>query len=215
MTVLRVPPTLYTVWLAKLLVGDASCEWATWFRAHNDQFPRRPNTYNDPEAKIKHTSLLVATRRRLISEGHSVTTENQNWFTLPGPSGRELRGKPDLISIKDRGVICDIKTGEQKDFHAAQVLIYMYAVPRSTLRQYKGMQFDGLLVYPDFTVEIPASQLNNVFRDSLRELFSRVSSEETADRIASWGECRWCDILDCHERVNTAPDLDLTTVEGL
>lgn len=125
-----------------------------------------------------------------------------------------LRGKPDLITFKERGVICDIKTGEQKDFHAAQVLIYMYAVPRSSLRQYRGFEFEGKLVYPDCTVEVPASSLNQVFKDSLRELFARLGSEETASRVPSYGECRWCDILDCAERVETAPELEMEPVEG-
>lgn len=92
MTIPRVPPLLYSVWLAKLLVSDSSCEWATWFKANHDEFPRRPNTYNDPQAKIKHTSLLMTTRKQFISEGHAVAIENQNLVKSHGRVGRGAQG---------------------------------------------------------------------------------------------------------------------------
>ena len=31
-------PYVWVTWLTKLLVGDASCEWAAWFKAQHESF---------------------------------------------------------------------------------------------------------------------------------------------------------------------------------
>jgi hypothetical protein len=38
MTVRRASPYVWTTWLSKLLVGDQSCEWATWFKTNHQGF---------------------------------------------------------------------------------------------------------------------------------------------------------------------------------
>ena len=35
MTIQRQTPYIWVTWLTKLLAGEAQCDWASWFKAHN------------------------------------------------------------------------------------------------------------------------------------------------------------------------------------
>ena len=91
---------------------------------------------------LDHTTLVNRARESRERLGYEVFTENQNSFRLRGRSAT-LAGKPDLIAVKNGdAVIIDAKTGKPSPSHAAQVLIYMYAVPKA-LEQYRGHQSFG------------------------------------------------------------------------
>ena len=38
-------PYIWATWLPRLLVGDRSCEWAVWFKAHYQDFERQPSDF--------------------------------------------------------------------------------------------------------------------------------------------------------------------------
>ena len=105
------------------------------------------------------------TRRELEAAGNRVFTENQNAFQLRGRTA-VLGGKPDLIALNKQdgtesgGTIINVKTGKPSPSHSVQVMLDMYAIPRA-LGQYKGMTFNGQVVYPDHTEEIPAAAVND------------------------------------------------------
>ena len=108
-----------------------------------------------------------------------------------------------MIAVKgDYRVIVDVKTGKHSPHHAAQVLTYMYAIPRS-LEGYRGMEFQGHVIYPDGNVQIPVSGLDRRFIDRLGALIRRLADENPARKVPSLAECRWCDITreDCPERI--------------
>ena len=160
----RSGPYIWVTWLSKLLVGDNSCEWASWFKAHYKDYAKFPSTFDSATWQMNHTALLNKVRARLEQEEKAVYIEGQNHFTLRGSSGTVLAGKPDLISIsaqKER-TIHDIKTGQPRTSDQIQVMIYMYALPRA-LKQYKGMAFDGMVGYKDHEVPIPSSAINETF----------------------------------------------------
>ena len=100
-------------------------------------------------------------------------------------------------------MVIDAKTGKPGPAHAAQVLIYMYAVPKA-LEQYRGTEFRGHVIYPDGNVQIPASGLDEKFIQNLGGLIRRLASETPARRVPSGGECRFCDITkaDCPDRID-------------
>ena len=101
----------------------------------------------------------------------------------------------------DRGTVIDIKTGQPSPAHSAQVMIYMYAMPRA-LRQYRGITLDGKVVYADHEVEIPASAVDDNFVGNLSQLIRRLASASPARRVPSRLECGFCNITsaDCPER---------------
>jgi hypothetical protein len=203
MAILRESPYIWVTWLTKLLVGENSCEWAAWFKAHYTEYTKIPNTFDQTYWQLQHTTLLNELRTRFEKEGKIVLSENQNSFTLRG-STAALGGRPDLIAKSGNvGVICDVKTGKPSPSHSVQVMVYMYGVPR-VLRQYQGVSFDGLVVYKDHEVSIPSSAIDETFIKNLAQLIRRVSAREPARKASSPMECGFCDVghAACLERAS-------------
>ena len=82
-----------------------------------------------------------------------------------------------------------------------QVMIYMYAIPRA-LRQYRGITFNGKVVYADHEVANPASAVDDNFVGNLSKLILRLASTSPARRVPSRMECGFCNITsaDCSDR---------------
>ena len=201
----RESPYVWATWLARLLAGETSCEWAAWFRAHYQDWTRPPSDFNQAQWMLDHTALVNRERESRERLGYTVYTEAQNAFRLRGRSAT-VAGKPDLIAVKGGdAVIIDAKTGKPSPAHSAQLLIYMYGLPRA-LEQYRGVEFRGHVVYPESQVGIPVSAVDKKFTENLGSLIRRLASETPARRVPSAGECRFCDITkaDCPERVEVA-----------
>ena len=208
----RESPYIWATWLAKLLAGESSCEWASWFRSHYQDWTKPPSDFNQAQWMLDHTTLVNRERESREKLGYEVFMEAQNAFRLRGRSAT-VAGKPDLIAVKGGdAVIIDAKTGKHSPAHAAQVLIYMYAVPLA-LKEYQGVQFRGHVVYADAQVSIPASGLEKKFVDNLASLIRRLASETPARRVPSAQECAFCDITksDCPERVEGIVPGEATT----
>ena len=75
---------VWVTWLSRLLVGDASCEWASWFKAHHSGYAKTGRDFSLSTWKMHHTRLLNDVRDKLEADGHTVTTERANWFRLAG-----------------------------------------------------------------------------------------------------------------------------------
>ena len=78
----------------------------------------------------------------------------------------------------------------------------MYAVPRA-LQQYRGVTFNGKLVYSDGSeVPIPHSAVDDTFVSNLGELIRRLANEKPARKVPSRMECGFCNItsVDCPQR---------------
>ena len=197
-------PYIWVTWLTKLLVGEASCEWAGWHRAHYVASPRKSSVSLEQSGwLLDHTAAVQDCRAVMEADGWEVTTEGQNSFTLKGKTAA-LGGKPDLVGLRDQtGLIADAKTGKPRASDVAQVMLYQYAVPRA-LGRYRGMTFEGKVMYRDHEVRIPAAALDDAFIEHATSLIRRLASETEARRVPSVQECRWCDVQDCTERVDEA-----------
>ncbi len=208
MTEPRSGPYIWVTWLSKLLVGDRSCEWAAWFKARYKNYVRSPGPFDAVAWQMNHTALLGDVRAKLETEGNEVLSEDQNYFNLRGNSGAVLGGKPDLVVMqKDgAGTIYDIKTGQPRASDNVQVMIYMYALPY--VNRFRGIKFDGRLVYRDDSqVEIPSHAVDDSFKNSLFKLIGRISVPEPARKVPSALECSMCDltIADCPEMIEDDP----------
>ena len=211
-------PYIWVTWLTRLMVGESSCEWATWFRAQHDgcswEKAQRGfgQSYNMAESQMKHTALIATVRDAWEGQGYKTFTENQNAFRLRGKTAT-LGGKADLLALRGNGgTIMDVKSGKPGPSHIAQVMVYMYAIPKAQ-GQYRGMVLDGQVVYPDHVVDIPASAVDQEFIGNMGRLICRVSAAEPARRVPSLTECRFCDIssAECPDRVE---DKSLNEGEG-
>ncbi len=200
----RDSPYIWVTWLTKLLVGENSCEWASWFRANHENwsYDKVPSSFDNAGWQLEHTRLLNEIRSEMESKGKAVFTENQNSFTLRGRTAI-LGGKPDLITVSgDKGLIVDAKTGNPSASHHVQVLVYMYAIPKA-LRQYNGIKFEGKVVYPDHADQIPNTAVDETFIDNLSTLIKRLASPDPARKVPSKLECGFCNItaVDCAVRM--------------
>ena len=66
-----------------------------------------------------------------------------------------VAGKPDLIATHSTNTtIIDVKTGRPNPAHIAQVMLYMWAIPRA-LTRFRGLQPAGLVAYNDHEVPDP------------------------------------------------------------
>jgi hypothetical protein len=200
----RVTPYIWVTWLPKLLVGEASCEWAPWFKSRNESwtYDKVTSDFDAATWQMNHTALLNRIQEALEAEGKAVFTEGQNKFALKGTSAT-LGGKPDLITTTGAtGTIYDAKTGKPSPAHLIQLMIYMYAIPKA-LKQYAGVEFQGKIVYQDHEVVIPSSAIDETFIDNLGRLIRRVSSLSPARKVPSATECKYCNLTvgTCPERV--------------
>ena len=196
-------PYVWVTWLPRLLSGESSCEWASWFKAQHEgwSWSRMPSDFDQAGWLMNHTALLNQQRQRWEQQGYTVLTEGQNSFTLRGSSA-VLAGKPDLVARRrDQATVIDAKTGRPSPAHTAQVLLYMYALPRA-LERYRGLSIAGQVAYPDHMVDIPPEAVDGRFVENLGGLMRRLASEMPARRVPSPGECRFCEITpaDCPER---------------
>ena len=195
-------PYFWVTWLTKLLAGENSCEWASWFRARHESgsWEQVPGDFDRAGWQMAHTAMVNEVRGRWEELGYQVFTERQNSLRLRGESGT-LRGQPDLIVRKgDAGTINDVKTGKPG---VVQVVLYMYAVPKA-IALHRDVVFDGQVAYADHVVDIPAEAVDDWFVERLAGLVSRLASDLPARRVPSPGECRFCPItaMDCPERAD-------------
>ena len=200
----RTGPYIWATWLTRLLTGEASCEWASQFKARHESgsWEKAASDFDQGQWMLRHTALLNDERLVWERGGHVVTTESQNHFTLRG-NAAVVAGKPDLIAVRNNVVtIIDVKTGKPSPSHVAQVALYMYAVPKA-IEEYRGMDITGRVAYKEHAVDVPAGAVDENFVKTLGELIKRLAAETPARRVPSPQECRWCDITarDCSERM--------------
>ena len=199
----RTDPYIWVTWLSKLLAGDASCEWAAWFKAHFTGFRKVPSDFDTFSWQTDHTGLLNRVHDDLEAEGYGVTTEQQNLFRLRGSSGTTIGGRPDLIAVSGgSGAVFEVKTGEPRAADSVQVLIYMYAVPLA-LPRYRDIPLRGEVVYRDHRVQVPSTAMDDAFKTGLFEMIRRVGAEAPSRKAPSASECGFCEITseDCPERI--------------
>ena len=111
--------------------------------------------------------------------GRIVHTEAQNSFRLEGATVT-ISGKPDLIitSASDPTyvLIIDVKTGQECPSHAAQLMIYLYALPKA-LQQYRDAKIRGEAFYPTRTHVVGRGSLDQGFIRRLVALIQRIAAE--------------------------------------
>ncbi len=216
---------LHPSWLAKLIAGEANCEWRFWFKSHFQDYETMPSDFNLTAWNIKHTSLLRSYRDGIERLGYKTLIEDQNSFKLK--LGDEfnsavISGKPDLLAFGrmeygdpdcvdgirmiDTSIIADAKSGRCKTSDHIQVILYMIILPMA-LEEYRDTKFDGVIVYRDGVknVDIPSSAADD---ESLEKIIwntiKKISGlEADCRKTPSRTECKWCDItcVDCSEKI--------------
>ena len=192
----RSGPFITVTGLKKLLVGENSCEWATWYSVHFQRTGPEyvPSTCDAVAWNLEHTALMNTINKSLDAEGQAVFTEKQNNFILRGKVAA-LAGTPDLLVIggDGEGLIIDAKTGTPRPSDSVQVMLYMWAVPQAMPR-YRGVTFNGKIVYKDHEVTIPNLAIDSAFVANVVSLVERIADIKPARKVPSPMECGFCNI---------------------
>lgn len=193
-------PYIYTTWLAKAL-GGARCLWRFWFAAHFKYDKYEEMASDLVKWNRDHTKLMAARRRQLEADGWKCTVEEDNAFKLEGQIA-VVAGKPDLVAIKgDRVLVVDGKTGRERDADIYQVLLYLFAVPKS--RPDLPKLLEGEVFYKGGqAVSLTSAELAE-HMDSIVAMVKTLASDDAPPKHPSRDECRFCNVgpKDCPQRV--------------
>jgi CRISPR/Cas system-associated exonuclease Cas4 (RecB family) len=202
----RESPYIWVTWLSKIMAGEQTCLWASWFKTHFKDFKKAPSDFNMARWNLDHTRLLIRTRAELTARGAEIRVESQNSFQYRHAGGAIIAGKPDIVAIDGMEiVVVDCKTGKPKASDQLQVQIYMYVLP-ICFPKYGLYTIRGRLVYPDHSVEIAPAAVDSTFADHLDYFIDLVAGDKTQPQTPSVSECRFCDItsLDCQHRIDAS-----------
>lgn len=200
MTIARPEPYVWVSWITKLLAGESSCIWSAWLRAHY-QTAKAPNGFDMGTWQMDHSAMLRTAATHFEHDGCSVFTESQNTFVLKGKAGT-LSGKPDVVAVKDMGGwVVDTKTGSPKASDRVQVMIYMWALPK-TVPAFKDVRFHGKVMYKTGYSIISPEEVDGVFVKRLADLMKEICGDAEPHKAPSFTECQHCPITveDCADR---------------
>lgn len=209
----RGEPYIWVTWLPKLLVGEAHCQWALWFRAHY-RYEKAPSTLDTALWCAQHAALVEKTEQALRDEGWTVSVEDQNKFAVHGRTAT-VAGKPDLIAVKGEVVrVIDCKTGAPKGSDCMQVLIYMLLLPR-VRPECQGRVVYGEVRYSDGLQVIEPSELTQDLQEHIWKAIRQAAGSTPPPKAPSSRGCRFCDITatDCEARVELQPEYEGTALD--
>jgi hypothetical protein len=173
------------------MAGTNRCVWASWFRAHFQNYDKVPSDFDFEEWRAKHKRMLDALSAERINAGEQVFLEEQNEINLQTGNGvlAFVVGRPDLVAVSPAGiVIYDVKSGEKRLSDIHQVLLYMYLLPFTP--RYSGSKPSGCVVYKDKRVPLPASFLDQQWSERFGYLLNAVTADAPAHR-ESGENCRF------------------------
>ena len=80
-------PYVWVTWLPKLLSGESTCEWESWFKAHHDgnSWARMPSGFDVTQWLMNHTALLNQSREGILrADGGPEPLQPQGDFSSAG-----------------------------------------------------------------------------------------------------------------------------------
>jgi hypothetical protein len=202
-------PYVWVTWITGLLSGDRQCQWAAWYRA-NFRYQKRPDpTFDSAAWTWDHNRLVQQRREQFLADDWSVTVEGQNDIKFKGHTA-VLAGKPDLIAVRgDELLVSDAKTGKQRAGDWWQVLIYMLALPRVRPLAVRPERISGEVVYGNVVVPVAARDLTPERSEQIFQVLRVMGGAEEPARTPSAHECLFCDVAECPDRMEQAPDQQL------
>lgn len=206
-------PYIWVTSLAKLL-GGQQCVWKAWFAAHFKYDKFEEDAFDLVRWNRDHTRLMQARVQELEADGWTVQTEEQNAFKLEGQVGI-VAGKPDIVATKPGQVlVVDGKTGKQRDADIFQVLLYLFAIPKSR-PDLASLPLEGEVEYKNGErIVLTPDQLSPERMDDIVSLIKVVAGPTPPKKVPSRDECRRCNVgpTDCPERVGARQER--TTLVG-
>ena len=192
----RKSPYIWVTWLAKVMSGDVTCHWQSWFQSHNQLTEKQSGDFDSAGWVMSHTKMLTEFKDKLIEEGYIPLIEQSINYKIPN-SNIEIAGKPDcVIEEGDDVTIYDCKTGKESPTHQVQVMLYMYLLSKN---KFSEKQIKGIVMYKDKEIEI--LDLPEDFEENFNFFVNILSSLKSPMKNPG-SSCRFCSITknDCPER---------------
>jgi hypothetical protein len=199
MAQLRKQPFIYLTWLKNYLIGDDLCRWSIWHRIYY-QYEQAKSDFDNVKYNIEHAAWVDELRKRYINEGYEVIPEVPVYIR-----GRiaQLKGRVDLVALREDGnLIIEAKTGTPRQSDKVQIMLYIWALPKTQTR-FQGGTFDGVLAYKSHEIEVSALEIDERFLMHFTQFTKDILSAEPDRKYPSPRECKWCRIADCDERDNS------------
>lgn len=201
----RGKPYFWVTWLTAFLSGQDLCEWKVWMKGHYRDVPMLPRDFDAAQWNEEHTAYLNVLRKEYGEKAAGVLAEGQTAWKIEGKSAI-VAGKMDLITFEPNLVV-DAKTGKQKDSHVPQMKLYLLALELGAV---PGVQvkprlpFSAVLRYRNGE-SIDVARVDEAFKERFYDLMRRLGKTPEPKRVPSAGECRWCDLAECPQRVGEFP----------
>jgi len=195
---------VWITWLSKVMAGEQSCLWASWFKTHFKNYEKAPSDFNLVQWTMQHTRLVYELHAERKQADREVFLEGANEIRYEVKPNVILVGKPDVIAITAAGpVIFDVKTGKERMSDQVQVMLYMYLLPLSSPR-YLNSKPSGCVVYSHRRLQIPSTSVDNSFVRNFEHFIDILTSDSPAVRVPRKNECRFCEITrsDCGDRLD-------------
>lgn len=196
-------PKIWVSWIKAHLAGTDKCFWSPWYRAHYKFAKIEREDEGSLDAwKATHDIMVDRRERELLEAGYIVGVEDDNLVELEGKTAIVVC-KPDLVATKNgTAIVIDEKSGKPRPEDAWQVKVYMFALPLC-VESMKPLTITGEVEYmPDkpnprvFVPSITPDDYANIVR-----VIKIVGADEPPKHTPSRGECQFCDIANCTERV--------------
>jgi CRISPR/Cas system-associated exonuclease Cas4 (RecB family) len=208
-------PYIWATWLSKLLGGD-QCLWSGWFKAHFKYEKFEKQAEQLAEWNRDHGRLMRDRRTELEEAGWTVFVENQNEFKLEGETAT-VAGKPDIIAtMPGHLLVVDGKTGRQRDSDIWQMLLYLFALPKSRPDLVGALVGELQYKRGDVRITVKPSQLTSARRSDLITMIRTLASDTPPSKAPSRHECERCNIgpQDCPERFVERPAATAVAAAG-
>jgi CRISPR/Cas system-associated exonuclease Cas4 (RecB family) len=195
-------PYIHVTWLAKLLGGN-QCVWSAWFRSRHKYDKFEEEALDLVRWNQQHNELMRRRKAELEREGWTVSMEEANAFKLEGQVAI-VAGKPDIVATRPGLVlVVDGKTGRPRESDVWQVLLYLYALPKS--RPDLVGELEGEVQYQqgDERITVTPGELTPERMEQMVALIKDIAGAEPPLKVATRGECKRCNIgvRDCPDRV--------------
>ena len=215
-------PYIWVTWITGVLAGDDLCEWAPWFKAHYQGYPkvRNGNGALLVQWKADHADQVRQRAAELTAEGWTVYLERQNKLKVKGHTA-ELGGVADIVAVKlppaddttcpVEALIVDVKSGKERDKDVWQVFVYMRFLPKvhDVLRHFKDrLVLHGEVRYPTGAVEFSEASLTEKTRARIETTIKKLALPVVPAKMPSEDECLYCDVGPCPARVTSTKTPD-------
>lgn len=203
------------IWVSSItahLIGEDTCFYKPWMRAHY-KLDKRPkeNAFDFVAWKADHTALMDEVAAKYNVQGWKI--DREVYVRLKGQTAVFV-GKVDLVVRKDARVkVIDCKTGEPRDEHAAQVALYMITIPMVWNVPKLADFIEGEVAYrANMTTPVPLEQVRQL-KPRAMALLKRMGAEVVPEAEPSQGNCRFCELTDadCPRRFREAETPDAET----